>query len=108
MSSLHDPPGTIISIDLDAREVDTNSGSAGYRVVRLVYAPVRIVIFIRTAYDAGLHLENLNRGEIAVGPETRAFEVSGLHKRLFCFKRTQIPLLPGHLSSVYRAQVRNM
>lgn len=98
-----------MSIDLDPREIvpDPASGPVGYRVVHLVYPPVRVVIFIKTAYDAGLHLERfgLNRGEIAVGVESRTFDVEGLHRRLFNFKRSQMPLLPGHLSSVYRAQV---
>lgn len=97
--------GTIVSIDLDPRELVVDSETNGYRVVHLVFPPVRVIIFIQTAYDAGLHLEGLNRGEIAVGIETRTFTALGLHERTFCFKRTQIPLLPGHLSSVYRAQV---
>lgn len=98
--------GNIVSIDLDPREKLVPVGAVGYRVVRLAYPPVRVVIFIQTAYDAGLHLEPLNRGEIAIGAETRSFDTTGLHDRLFSFKRTQLPLLPGHLSSVYRAQVR--
>ena len=99
--------GTIVSIDLDPREIIVDDGSEGYRVVRLRYAPTRIVIFIQSAYDAGLHIPPFNRGEIAVGVETRDFQVTGLHDKIYYFKRAQLPLLPGHLSSVYRAQVRN-
>lgn len=97
--------GTIVSIDLDRREIVDSSPSSGYRVVHLVYPPTRVVIFIQSAFDAGLRIPPFNRGEIAVGVETRAFEVKGLHERLYVFKRAQLPLLPGHLSSVYRAQV---
>ena len=99
-------PGTIVSIDLDPREVISASSSTGYRVVHLVYPPTRVVIFIQSAYDTGLHIPPFNRGEIAVGVETRTFEVKGLHNKLYAFKRAQLPLLPGHLSSVYRAQVK--
>ena len=74
-------------------------------MVHLVYPPSRVVIFIQSAFDAGLHIPPFKRGEIAVGVESRTFEVKGLHERLYAFKRAQLPLLPGHLSSVYRAQV---
>lgn len=94
-----------MDIDLDPRELDVQDQDTGYRVVNLRYPPVRVVIFVQTAYDAGLHLPGLNRGELVCGPETRSFGVKGLHDREFTFKRTQVPLLPGHLSSVYRAQV---
>lgn len=97
--------GVIVSVDLDPRESVTDEGG-GYRVVELRFPPVRVVIFLQTAYDAGVQLPGLARGEIAVGAETRSYTVSGLHDRKFFVKRTQIPLLPGHLSSVYRAQVR--
>lgn len=100
--------GTIVSIDLDPREVVASNHSGGYRVVRLEFPPTRVVIFLPSAYDAGLHIPPLNRGEIPVVPvgvETRSFEVTGLHDRIYTFKRAQLPLLPGHLSSVYRAQV---
>lgn len=100
------PSGVIVSIDLDRREVVVDDGSVGYRVVHLVYPPTKVVIFIQSAYDAGLHIPPFKRGEIAVSVETRTFEVTGLHEKLYVFKRAQIPLLPGHLSSVYRAQVR--
>ena len=40
-----------------------------------------------------------------MGIETRTFDVTGLHEKKYTFKRAQLPLLPGHLSSVYRAQV---
>ena len=99
-------PGTIVSIDLDPREVISATSSTGYRVVHLVYPPTRVVIFIQSAYDAGLHIPPFHRGEIAVGVETRTFEVKGLHNKLYAFKRAQLPLQPGHLSSVYRAQVK--
>lgn len=74
-------------------------------MVHLTYPPTKVVIFIQSAYDAGLHIPPFNRGEIAVSVESRTFELKGLHDRLFAFKRSQLPLLPGHLSSVYRAQV---
>lgn len=86
--------GTIVNIDLDPREVVNNDNSGSYRVVHLVYPPTRVVIFMQSAYDAGLHTPPFNRGEIVVGVESRTF------------KRAQLHLLPGHLSSVYRAQVR--
>lgn len=73
--------------------------------MHLVYPPSRVVVFIQSAFDAGTHISPFKRGEIAVGVETRTFDVKGLHDKLYAFKRAQLPLLPGHLSSVYRAQV---
>lgn len=107
VNSLPDPflPGVIVSIDLDPREVVDDNSPGGYRVVRLVYPPSRVVVFIQPAFDAGLHIPLLKRGEVAVGVETRMFEVNWQHDKLFASKRAQLPLLPGHLSSVYRAKV---
>lgn len=107
LNSLPDPfiPGVIVSIDLDPRELVDDNSPGGYRVVHLVYPPSRVVVFIQSAFDAGLHIPPMKRGEIAVGVETRTFDVKGHHDKLFAFKRAQLPLLPGHLSSVYRAQV---
>lgn len=97
--------GTIVSIDLDPRELVADNNPHDFRVVHLEYPPTRIVIFLQSAYDAGLHIPPFNRGEIVIGVESRTFDVTGLHGKIYTFKRTQLPLLPGHLSSVYRAQV---
>lgn len=97
--------GTIVRIDLDPRELLTDDNPGGYRVVHLVYPSTRVVIFLQSAYDAGLHIPPFNSGEIVVGVESRTFEVTGLRDKIYTFRRTQLPLLPGHLSSVYRAQV---
>lgn len=76
-------PGTIVSVDLDPREVVDPCPSVGHRVVHLVYPPSRVVASIKSAFDADLHnMTPFKRGEIAVGVETRTFEIEGLHDKL--------------------------
>lgn len=49
------------------------------------------LIFLQLAYDAGLHIPLLNCGDIAVGVESRTFDVTGLHKRIYTFKHALPP-----------------
>ncbi|CAM9571321.1 unnamed protein product [Ectocarpus sp. 4 AP-2014] len=99
--------GIIRGIELDPRE-GYDSSTAGYSVVTLRYAPLRIFVYIEFADDAGLHLDGLQRGVVAVAPVERKFTIVGINKRTFTFKRRQIPLTAGCLSSVYRSQGQNM
>lgn len=95
---------TIYGKKLDPREKNLIHRPAGYSVVDLQYPPARVLIHIETADVAGLELDGLPRGVIAVAPETKSFFVVGVHKRKFLFKRTQLPLTAGCVSSVYRSQ----
>ncbi|CBJ33415.1 conserved unknown protein [Ectocarpus siliculosus] len=99
--------GIIRGIELDPREGYASS-TAGYSVVTLRYAPLRIFVYIKSADAAGLHLDGLQRGVIAVAPVERKFTIVGINKRKFTFKRRQIPLTAGCLSSVYRSQGQTM
>ncbi|CAN0497974.1 unnamed protein product, partial [Ectocarpus sp. 12 AP-2014] len=99
--------GIIRGIELDPRE-DYHTSTTGYSVVTLRYAPLRVFVYIKSADDAGLHLDGLQRGVIAVAPVERKFTIVGINKRKFTFKRRQIPLTAGCLSSVYRSQGQTM
>ncbi|CAN0604804.1 unnamed protein product, partial [Ectocarpus sp. 12 AP-2014] len=99
--------GIIHGIELDPRE-GYDSSTTGYSVVHLRYAPLRIFVYIKSADDAGLHLDGLQRGVIAVAPVERKFTIMGINKGKFTFKRRQIPLTAGCLSSVYRSQGQTM
>lgn len=92
------------SIELDRREEYLRNRTPGYRGIVLRYAPVRVLICIENAYNDGLYLEGLPQGVIAVGSVDKTFTVIGVNQRMFKFKRTQVPLTAGSLSSVYRAQ----
>ncbi|CAN0202518.1 unnamed protein product [Ectocarpus fasciculatus] len=81
---------------------------AGYSVVHLRCAPLRISVYIKSADDAGLHLDGLQREVIAVAPVERKFTIMGINKRKFTFKRRHIPLTAGCVSSVYRSQGKTM
>ncbi|CAM9681135.1 unnamed protein product, partial [Hapterophycus canaliculatus] len=97
--------GIIRGIELDPREDDLRDSSPGYIVVHLRYAPFRVFINIKTADDAGLHLDGLERGVIAVAPVQKNFTIDiKSRRRKFTFKRRQLPLIAGCLSSVYRSQ----
>ncbi|CAN0287289.1 unnamed protein product, partial [Scytosiphon promiscuus] len=93
--------GIIQGIELDPRE---EAATTGHSVVNLRYPPLRIMVYIHTAYEAGLKLDGLPRGVIAVAPVEKTFSITGVGNRKFTFKRRQVPLTAGCLSSVYRSQ----
>ncbi|CAN0325428.1 unnamed protein product [Ectocarpus sp. 13 AM-2016] len=69
--------GIIRGIDLDPRE-DYETSTGGYSVVTLRYAPLRVFVYIKSADDAGLHLDGLQRGVFAVTPVERKFTIVGI------------------------------
>ena len=100
--------GIIRGIELDPREDFLLDPTPGYSVVNLRYAPLRVFVYIKTADDAGLHLEGLDRGVVAIAPVEKEFTIEGIGKRKFIFKRRQLPLTAGCVSSVFRSQGQTM
>ena len=94
--------GIIRGIELDPREDFLRDPAPGYSVVNLRYAPLRVFVYIKTADDAGLRLEDFDRGVVAIAPVEKEFTIEGIGKRKFIFKRRQLPLTAYHLSSVAR------
>ena len=76
----------------------------GYSVINLKYPPVRVLVYIKSADDAGLKLPNLPQGVISVVPMPKNFTVAGTNDRSYTIRRHQLPLPAGCLSSVYRSQ----
>eukprot|EP00903_Cladosiphon_okamuranus_P008170 g7869.t1 len=61
-------------MELDPREDFLANPTPGYFVVKLRYAPLRVLVYIKTADEAGLHLEGLDRGGvIAIAPVEKDF-----------------------------------
>ena len=100
--------GVIRSIELDPREDFLVDRTPGYSVVNLQYAPLRVLVYIKTADDAGLQLQELERGVVAFAPVEKNFSIEGVGKRKFTFKRRQLPLTAGCISSVFRSQGQTM
>ena len=100
--------GVIHSIELDQREDFLVHSTPGYSVVNLRYQPVRVLVYIKSADEAGLKLDGLPRGVVAFAPIEKPFTVVGIAKRKFTIRRRQVPLTAGCLSSVYRSQGQTM
>eukprot|EP00752_Nemacystus_decipiens_P017326 g15522.t1 len=100
--------GIIRGIELDPREDFIADPAPGYSVVNLRYAPLRVLVYIKTADEAGLHLEGLDRGVIAIAPVEKEFTIVGVGKREFTIRRRQLPLTAGCVSSVFRSQGQTM
>lgn len=96
--------GIIHGIDLDVREECVQQEHTGYSVINLRYPPVRVLVYLKSADDAGLKLPGLPRGVIAVVPVQKNFTVPGMNGRTYTIRRQQLPLTPGCLTSVYRSQ----
>ena len=98
--------GVIRSIELDPREDYLIDRTPGYSVVNLKYPPLRVLVYIKTADDAGLQLQGLERGVVAFAPIEKNFTIEGVGKRKFTFKRRQLPLTAGciHLYSVVKVR----
>ncbi|CAM9906537.1 unnamed protein product, partial [Hapterophycus canaliculatus] len=100
--------GDIHGIELDPREEYLAQRRPGYALVHLRYPPLRVTIYIQSAYEAGLQLDGLPRGVIAVASIEKTLSVVGIAKRRFTIRRRQVPLTAGCLSSVYRSQGHTM
>ena len=100
--------GVIRSIELDPREDFLVDRTPGYSVVNLKYPPLRVLVYIKTADDAGLQLQGLEQGVVAFAPVEKNFTIEGVGKSKFTFKRRQLPLTAGCMSSVFRSQGRTM
>ncbi|CAN0250884.1 unnamed protein product, partial [Ectocarpus sp. 8 AP-2014] len=100
--------GVIHRIELDNREDYLVHSIPGYSVVNLRYPPVRVLVYIKSADEAGLQLDGLPRPVIAFAPVEKPFTVVGIGKRKFTIRRRQVPLTAGCLSSVYRSQGQTM
>lgn len=96
--------GIIHSIELDPRKDYLTRTATGYSAVNLRFPPIRVLVYLQSADDAGLQLDGMPRGVIAVAPIERTFSVIDINKRKFSIKRHQLPLTAGCLSSVYRSQ----
>ncbi|CAB1112810.1 unnamed protein product [Ectocarpus sp. CCAP 1310/34] len=94
--------GIIRGIELDPREDFLLDPTPGYSVVNLRYAPLRVFVYIKTADDAGLHLEGLDRGVVAIAPVEKEFTIEGIGKRKFIFKRRQLPDILGIINYLHR------
>ncbi|CAM9812558.1 unnamed protein product, partial [Scytosiphon promiscuus] len=53
-------------------------------------------------------LDGLPRGVIAIAPVEKTFSITGVGNRKITFKRRQVPLTTGCLSSVYRSQGKTL
>ncbi|CAM9627955.1 unnamed protein product [Hapterophycus canaliculatus] len=93
--------GIIHGIELDPRE---ETATAGRSIVHLRHPPLRILVYIHTADEAGLQLDGFPRGVIAIAPREKSFSIKCVGNRIFTFKRQQVPFTAGCLSSVYRSQ----
>lgn len=102
----NNPDGIINSIELDQRERYLADRNAGYSVVTLRYP--RVLVYIKSADEAGLQLDHLPRGVIAIGPVEKNFKVVGTDKRELVIKRRQLPLTAGCSSSVHLSQGQTM
>ncbi|CAB1117516.1 unnamed protein product [Ectocarpus sp. CCAP 1310/34] len=100
--------GIIRGIELDPLEDFLLDPTPGYSVVNLRYAPLQVFVYIKTADDAGLHLEGLDRGVVAIAPVEKECTIEGIGKGKFIFKRRQLPLPAGCVSSVFRSQGQTM
>lgn len=72
------------------------------------YAPLRVLAYIKTADDAGLQLPGLERGVVDFASIEKNFTIDGVSNRKFVFKRRQLPLTAGCVSSVFRSQGQTM
>ena len=66
-----------------------------------------MLVYIKTADDAGLQLPGLPRGGIRVAPDEKQ-SIIGVNKQTFTFTRNQLPLTDGCLSSVYGSQGKTL
>lgn len=62
----------------------------------------------KSSDDAGSRLDGLPRGVVANAPVERNFTVLGIKQRKFAFKRRQMSLMVGCLSSVYCSQGKKL
>lgn len=86
--------GIIDIIELDQRERYFAYRNAGCSEVTLRYPPERVFVCINSADKAGLQLDRLPSGVIAIGLVEKKITVVGTNKRKFVMKR-QLPLTAG-------------
>eukprot|EP00903_Cladosiphon_okamuranus_P020010 g18380.t1 len=87
--------GIIRGIELDPLKDFLHDPAPGFSVFNLRYAPLRVFVCIKTADDAGLRLEGLDRGVVAIAPVEKELTIEGVGKRKFIFKRRQLPRTAG-------------
>lgn len=94
------------SVEFDERMEYLFQPIPGYSVVNLRYPPLQVLIYVKSADDAGLQLDHLPRVVIAVAPVEKTFTITGLaNGQELCYpKEPSVSHTAGCLSSIYRSQ----